>query len=175
MKEKLGEGRGKHHGFKMIKALLKKYTVFADIVASFVSYEILNWGSKGTEDGVLTWHCSLSLFLKAFQYQRGNHIAAKQMFGIDGWWIGRLLSGIGGDDSVGHQATCHCLVLWQPAQTYRHFLPSTPSSGNPVQLHQTTVLVFLQAVLQNPNNYEMGSGRWDLIFPLTLFRSRPRL
>lgn len=33
---------------------------------------------------------ALSLFLKALQYQRGNHIAAKQMFGIDGWWIGSL-------------------------------------------------------------------------------------
>lgn len=85
-----GRGREKHHGFKMIKALLKKCIVFADIVASFDSYEILNWGSKGTEDGVLTWLCSFSLFLKALQYQRGNHIAAKQMFGIDGWWIGSL-------------------------------------------------------------------------------------
>lgn len=55
-----GGGAGKHHGFKTIKALLKKCIVFADIVASFDSYKILNWGLKGTEDGVLTWLCSLS-------------------------------------------------------------------------------------------------------------------
>lgn len=85
--------------------------------ASFVSYEILKWGSEGTGDVhdtalLFTFWKPYSAFSTRKQ-RRGDPICARHILGTDRQQLRSLLSAISShkSDSIGHQTTCQGLLL----------------------------------------------------------------